>query len=198
MILNDKYSECFWWSLCYPQKKNSIKDIFTKNISHCLYENTGSVPTKDMQTLPPQFLSHFHERCAIGWIELEKKTKKNSPIFIFRVIVKNSSQIGMLTLQKWPKNDHNSKNKNRKNVKYGFFLSIQPIPDFSCKFYQFWKKKKIDNFFYWKSIFFSNVVKFTRKMCWIDRKNHTSDFSYFYFSSYGRSSVTVLIIFISK
>ena len=32
-----------------------------------------------------------------------------------------------------------SKNKNRKNLKF-HFLSIQPIPDLSCKYKKFWKK----------------------------------------------------------
>ena len=47
----------------------------------------------------PQFWSHFHERCAMCWTH--EKNDFKIPIFIFRVI-KNSSKIGVITLQKWP------------------------------------------------------------------------------------------------
>ena len=53
------------------------------------------------------------------WIEW-KIWFKNSPIFIFRVIVNISSKIGVMTSQKWPKNYHNLKNKNRKILKLDF------------------------------------------------------------------------------
>ena len=52
----------------------------------------GSVPTKDMQTPPPQFWSQFHERCAMCWNEWKTITYLIFPIFIFRNIVKNSSK----------------------------------------------------------------------------------------------------------
>ena len=34
--------------------------------------------------------------------ESAEKNEKNSPIFIFRIIVKNSSKIGVMPSQKWP------------------------------------------------------------------------------------------------
>ena len=39
----------------------------------------GVFPTKDMQTPPPNFSSHFNRRCAMCWIEW----KFNFPIFLF-------------------------------------------------------------------------------------------------------------------
>ena len=52
------------------------------------------------------------------------------------------------------------------------FLSIQPIPDLPCRFDHFW-------------IFISKVVKFTWKMQNLLNRKKKSDFSDFYFSSYG-------------
>ena len=54
-------------------------------------------------------------------------------IFIFRVMVENSSKIGVILSTKM------IISRKIKNVKIGnlIFLSIQPIPDLSCKFEKF-------------------------------------------------------------
>ena len=48
-----------------------------------------------MHTSPPQFCSHFYERCAMCWIEL-KINFTIFPIFIFRVIVKFNWKLTVL------------------------------------------------------------------------------------------------------
>ena len=50
-----------------------------------------------------------------------KRMKDQFSIFIYRVIVKNSSKIG----DKSDHDDHNSKNKIRKNLK--FYFSFYPV-----------------------------------------------------------------------
>ena len=77
------------------------------------------------------------------------------------------------------KNNHNSKNNNRKNL---IFFSIQEILDLSCIFDHFKKKSK--------------VVKFTWKI-WNQlnrKKNQISDFSDYYFSSYAEKTVKQAIL----
>ena len=82
----------------------------------------GFFPTKDMQTSPlPSVLNRFS---WMMWNLLNRTKKRNKKIsvFIFRVILKNSS-----------------KNKIGK-IWNLVFLSIQLIPDLSCKFDHLWKK----------------------------------------------------------
>ena len=74
------------------------------------------------------FLVQIIEKCP----ETNETRKKKYPIF-FRVIVKIH---GKLTSYFEYKNDHNSKNKNRKNVKIDFSF----VSEHSCKFKHFWKK----------------------------------------------------------
>ena len=77
---------------------------------------------------------------------------------------------GVMTSHKWPKNDHKSKNKNRKNLKYGFlsfFYSVIAqkwdqnwrgwvllvIPwEKAFKFEHFWKKNVCSKIFkhFWR------------------------------------------------
>ena len=125
----------------------------------------------------------------------------NFSIFIFRIIVKIHQKLGCFEY----KNDHNSRKKNRKNLKFDFSFDS---PD--CGF---WKKKLI--LIFHEFFFFSKVVKFTRKIRkWLNqKKNWISDFSDFFFELrsflwchhpnfrcifHENSSVTVPIIFISK
>ena len=78
---------------------------------------------------PPQFWSHFHERCVMRW----NGWKNNLPIFvifIFRVIVKIHRKLTILR----------TKNTITRKTKFWnlIFLFIQAIPDLSCKFDHFW------------------------------------------------------------
>ena len=50
---------------------------------------------------PPQFWSGFYGWCAMCWNDWKIKFLF-FPIFVFRVIEKNSSKIGVMTTQKWP------------------------------------------------------------------------------------------------
>ena len=96
------------------------------------------------------------------------------------------------------KNDHNSKNKNRKHLNLGFSFYSADCGFFSCKFDHFWRNFYLFNilmfletwiFFYRKRAKkkLSKVVKFTWKI-WnrLNRKkNQISDFSDFHFLSYA-------------
>jgi len=78
---------------------------------------------------PPQFWSHFHERCAMCWIEW----KINFPILIFKVSWKFFEY-------------QQSKMTITHKIEIGkilslLFLLIQHLPHLSCKFDHFWKKK---------------------------------------------------------
>ena len=75
----------------------------------------GLVPSKDMQTPSPQMWSDFNEWCGMCWIE----RKINFSIYIFL-------SYEWKFVENWPyfeyKNDHNSKNKNRKNLIHDFYF----------------------------------------------------------------------------
>ena len=71
---------------------------------------------------PPQFCSRFDERCAMCWI----KWKINFMIFIFRIIVKNHRKLAWFEY----KNDPNSKNTNRKNLKFDFSFDAAHFASF--------------------------------------------------------------------
>ena len=65
-----------------------------------VFKFKGPVPRNDKQIPPPLSFDPTFMKDAQLAEQNQKNTKKNSPIFIFRVIVKNSSQIGVMTLQK--------------------------------------------------------------------------------------------------
>ena len=99
----------------------------------CFMQNdllSGLFPTKDMQTPPlPSVLILLLWKMR----NVLNRMKNNFPIFmilIFRVIVKNSSKIG---IQKWSKMNITRKIKIGKILNL-IFLSIQHIPHLSCKF----------------------------------------------------------------
>ena len=80
---------------------------------------------------PPQFWSQFQERCAMRWNEW----KNNFPILFFWVIVKFHRKLTVFR----------TKMTRTLKMKIGkiwnlIFLSIQSIPDISCKF-DHWRKK---------------------------------------------------------
>ena len=89
--------------------------------------------------------------CYIVW----ENNKKNSPIFIFRVIVKNSSKMRDKNKQKWP---YLEKSKSEKSETWFFFLdstdsaSIMWIWAFLKKklifqkYYNIFEEKKCQNF----------------------------------------------------
>ena len=64
----------------------------------------------------PQFWSGFYGRCEMCWIECKTIIR----FLFFRIIVKNSLKI--IHCKLGYKNDYNLKNKNRKNLKIGFFF----------------------------------------------------------------------------
>ena len=70
---------------CAETNEKLIFRFLVFEIWSFLYSRLGLSPTKDMQTPPPPSPSVL--------INFEINNKKKSPIFIFRVIVKNVSKI---------------------------------------------------------------------------------------------------------
>ena len=114
---------------CFCQSRESFNKVYRHNgkptnpnawIVHtheniCTLSTYFSANHNPPPVLFPFFITQF-------WIEL----KINFPNFIFRVIVKIHRKLGY-------KNDHSSKNKDRKNLKFDFSF-IQHIPHLPCKF----------------------------------------------------------------
>ena len=78
---------------------------------------------------PSSVFLPFSWKCAMYWSEW----KINFPIFIFRVIVKIIRKLGGFEY----KNNHNSKNKNRKYRKMDFWF----VSAHYTSFMYFWRKK---------------------------------------------------------
>ena len=76
-----------------------------------------------------------YDGCGVCWIEREKEWK-NSPIFIFRIIIENWGDFCQ-------KNDTKMTITRKIKIEKLIFLSIHNIPHISCKFDHFWKKKII-------------------------------------------------------
>ena len=59
-----------------------------------------------------------------------RKIIKKFSDFFSRVIVRISLKIWAMTSKEWPKSDHNSKNKNRKNLKFNFSFDSADVRTF--------------------------------------------------------------------
>ena len=128
----------------------------------------------------PQLWSHFHERCAMCWNECNFFLR--FLWFLFFELLRKFIKNWQFLEQKWWKMTITRKIKIGK-IWNLVFLSIQPIADFSCKFDHFWKKLLFLKFT-WK---IGN--RLNRK------KNQISNFSFFYFSSYGHFCEVITPIF---
>ena len=151
--------------------------------------------------MPPQFWFGFYGWCAMCWNEW----KINFPFFRFYLFlellwkfIENWEHFCIKMIITW-------KIYIRK-IWNLIFLSIQLIPDLSCKFEHFWKKKwgkknlvknvriflnKIFLFPFNINLFLPLILPKVIKFTWMMRnqlnrkKNQISDFSNFNFSGYG-------------